>query len=54
MWIALNFHPAQEGGGIYLIARDSDSEANDGELRLVNVEQLLEYQLVDFVEDSES
>jgi hypothetical protein len=47
MWIVLNFHP---NAGSYLVAREDDSES-DGEMRLVKVEEMTKFKLVDFLDE---
>jgi hypothetical protein len=48
MWIVLNY----QTDGTYLIAREADDE-RDGEMRQVNTKELVNYRLVDFLDDGE-
>jgi hypothetical protein len=54
-WVVLNYHPAraQENGGTYLVAREDDSN-KDGELCLINAEELCKFKWVDFFEHRET
>lgn len=50
MWIILNYQPGQNGG-TYLAAREEDSD-EDGKIKLFAAEELLNYRLIDFLDDN--
>ncbi len=53
MWIVLNYHAAQDGGGSYLVAREDDQE-RDGEMAILPAKTLAGFRLVDFLDEGDS
>lgn len=52
LWVVLNFHPNSGKGGQYLVAKEDDSNG-DGEMALIDVEEIVKYRLVDFLDAAE-
>lgn len=52
MWTVLNFHPDNQGGGNYLATKEDDSDT-DGDMRLIQADDLVKFRFVDFLEESE-
>ena len=53
IWQILNYHPHGKTQGSYLATRDDDSET-DGEMKIIEAEDLVKFKFVDFLGEVES